>query len=597
MVSLWAWPLAAPLSAQQLRPPTDQLLPETTVFYFQVFDVRQFMEQMSKTNFGQMFQDEKVAPLVEDLYQQAKDAFRENQDQIGVSWEDLEGFPTGEICFAVIAPKRADPQYAVFVDIDPSSNAPANIFSRIEEIAEERGATVEAEETEEVEYITYSRNDNVFTRFQIENTMVMTSDRKLAEQIVDRWKGRPVEKIRPLTENRKFVTIMNRCRGTKETPPEARFFLDPIELARALTRGQVGAQTAINFLPALGLDGLLGVGGSVIFDDKDFESISHLHVMLANPRAGILKMLALKPGDYKPENWVPANVASYVSTSWDVPQMYAELRKLVDFFSAEGTFDNQVQQNINSQLEVDFEKDVLPALSGRLTVVSWMETDSSAINAQVNGVALGIKDVEKALAFIEKIRQRVEGDNNTDEERISESKHRGVTIWSVNNRRERERLEIQRENGDLRVTVRPPEPSFAIIDDTFVFGDSLAFIKRCIDVAKGDGDRLLEDEEFEMIAKRMTRLLGTDMPSAVFYAQPGRNFEMMINLGNGEDVRNFLEEEAEDNPYVRRLKESLDKNPLPRYSDIKKYFVPAGGFVTSDDTGYHWLNFSLKQGR
>jgi hypothetical protein len=469
------------IAAQNTRPATDTLLPETTVLYIQMQDIRQFMQEMSKTNFGQMFQDEKVAPLVDDLYNQARDAFSDYQDEIGVSWDDIAGFPTGEICFAVIAPRRADAQYAMFIDVEPESSAANNVMSRLEELAEDSGADIEVEEGEEVEFITYRRDDNVFTRFQIENTMIMTSDRKLAEQIVDRWQGREVDKIRPLSENRKFITIMNRCRGTKEAPPDMRFFMDPIEMAKALTRGNVGAQTAINFLPALGLDGLLGIGGSAIFDDKEFESISHMHVLLANPRAGIIRMLALKPGNYRPDEWVPANAASYISTSWDVRQMFAELRTMVDFFSSEGTFDSQVEQNIEQQLDINFEEDFLKVLDGRFTFLTWYDPDTAAVNSQVNGFGIGIKDTEKAITLLEKIRERIERDNQSDRERLTESKHRGVTIWSVPNDEAQERLDFDREQGNMRMTIRAPQPSFAIIDNTFVFGDNIKFIQTCID--------------------------------------------------------------------------------------------------------------------
>ncbi len=589
---------AANVIGQQTRPLTEALLPETTVAYVQVRDFRQLQAAMKDSNFGRMMKDEKVAPLVDDLYSQAKDAFSDFEEQIGVGWDDIEQLPGGEICFAVIAPKRADAQFALFMDVNKESPAADNILTRIDQVAEEQGGTIESDEVEEIKFHTYKGDDAEFTRFQIENTHVITTDRKLAEQIIDRWKGRKVEKIRPLTENRKFVTIMNRCRGTKETPPDMRLFVDPIEMVRSLSRGNVGMQTAINFLPALGLDGLLGLGGAVVFNEMDFESVSHIHMLMANPRAGILEMVALKPGDYKPEKWVPAGAASYISTSWDVPKMFAELNKMVDFFmGGDGMFKEQIQKNINDQLEINFEEDFLPALSGRITVVSWVDAESNAFNAQVNGVAIGLKDVEKAEKLIEKIRERVERDNGSGENRediLLEDTYNGIKIYSSNNSRDRERLEAAREEGRLQISVRAPEPSFAIIDDTFVFGDSKKFIETCIDTAKGKKASLVEDEEFLSVTKKMTKLLGTDMPAGVVYSQPGPTIEMLLKMAKGEDVNNLLEEQGEDNKYLSRLKEGLKKNPIPDFNEIKDYFKASGGFITADDTGYHWLQFQLK---
>ena len=54
------------------RPATEDLLPETTVLFFQIDDIRNFVDQLSQSSVGQMLKDEKVAPLVDDLWTQAQ---------------------------------------------------------------------------------------------------------------------------------------------------------------------------------------------------------------------------------------------------------------------------------------------------------------------------------------------------------------------------------------------------------------------------------------------------------------------------------------------------------------------------------------------
>ena len=48
------------------------------------------------------------------------------------------------------------------------------------------------------------------------------------------------------------------------------------------------------------------------------------------------------------------------------------------------------------------------------------------------------------------------------------------------------------------------------------------------------------------------------------------------------------------NKYVAGLQGRLKDNPLPEFDDLKKYFKPAGGYVLSDETGYHVLLFALR---
>jgi hypothetical protein len=38
----------------------------------------------------------------------------------------------------------------------------------------------------------------------------------------------------------------------------------------------------------------------------------------------------------------------------------------------------------------------------------------------------------------------------------------------------------------------------------------------------------------------------------------------------------------------------LEDNPLPDWEEIRDFFASSGGFITSDDSGYHALLFNLK---
>ncbi len=105
------------------RPATEDLLPETTVAFVQIDNIREFMDKMAQSPAGQMLQDENVAPLVEDLWGQAQSAYAEFEDEIGVSLEDLQSFPAGEITFAVIAPRRKNPEFMLLLETDPDSEA------------------------------------------------------------------------------------------------------------------------------------------------------------------------------------------------------------------------------------------------------------------------------------------------------------------------------------------------------------------------------------------------------------------------------------------------------------------------------------------
>ena len=76
----------------------------------------------------------------------------------------------------------------------------------------------EVEEGEEVVFETVGSGDERFTFFKKDGLLVGCSDRTELDNLLIRWAGGEVEKIRPLSKNRKFITIMNRCRRRSRFP-------------------------------------------------------------------------------------------------------------------------------------------------------------------------------------------------------------------------------------------------------------------------------------------------------------------------------------------------------------------------------------------
>lgn len=568
------------------RPRSDELLPETTVAYVQVQNVRELVEKLTDTNMGRMMADENIAPLVSDLFQTGKDAYAEVEDRIGLGLEEIQNLPAGEICLAVIAPKRKTPAFVLIVDTDEESETVDKALDRGREFASEMDLELESEETDDVTFEKFTVEGQKISFFRKGGTLVIGNNHDELVSIVDRWMGREVEKIRPLKENRKFITIMNRCRGTEETPADLRFFVDPIKLAKSATRGNAAAQIGLNFLPILGLDGLLGIGGAAIMNEMDFESVTHFHALLANPRAGIFEMLALKPGDYQPEPWVPENAISYISTSWDAPKMLDELTKMFDSFNGEGAFAEDVEEEIEDEFDFDLRSDLIEQLEGRITFMQWMG-DEVSVNGGSFAAGAELKDPDKFMVVVDAIREEM-GDGN-----VEEVDFKGTTFWQQSEERLEEMRERMKEFGpDIEISI--PQWCFGILDNHFIFSNSTDLFKLAIETNRGKKPALGESEKYEYVGRQMTKLLGTDVPAAVMYSQPADMFEMYFKLAKKDSTKDFLDEMADDNQYAAGVRDAFENNPLPDFEDIRKYFQPSGAFFTNDDTGYHMLMFQLR---
>ncbi len=110
--------------AQTERPPTEQLLPETTVGYIKIANIREMVEKVGRSNMGKLLADENIAPLAQGIYEQGVEAYEEYV-KIGLTLDEIKSLPAGEMTIAVIAPKRKKPVFLFLVQTDPENEAVA----------------------------------------------------------------------------------------------------------------------------------------------------------------------------------------------------------------------------------------------------------------------------------------------------------------------------------------------------------------------------------------------------------------------------------------------------------------------------------------
>lgn len=588
------------------RPPTEELLPETTVGFVQIDNFRDMVEKLRSSTGGQMMDDESIAPLVNGMWEEAQLAYDDVKDEVGYDLQDLTSLPAGELTIAIIAPRRKNPEFLVLMELNNENEELDRVLDRTRELLEEEaGETIESSANEDGFTIeSFNVEDRNVKFFRHNDLLVACTSEDVLNDFIDRWMGREVEKTRPLTANRKFVTIMNRCLGTDELRPEARFFVDPIALAKSATRGDMTAQITINFLPLLGLDGLLGIGGSMLLSEEEFDSVVHGHILLANPRSGIFEMLSLKPTDYQPETWLPNDVTNYWTTSWDFGQMLSELTTMIEAAQGEeGIVDDFIENRINAELQLDFKEDILGQLDGRITYLQWMQPPAR-INSGTNAIALRLRDPDRGREIVQAFLDRINRDD--DEPNLIEKEYEGVSIWCepddrVQQRQERreqrrlDRLERNNQPERIELEIAQPRPSFAIVGDSLIISpQSIAMIEHLIDTENGGFPALVDDEDYSKIAKRTQKLLKNELPCATFYQNPKETIKMMMEVVQSENTKSFWDQAAEGNEYLSRFKSRYDENPLPQFEQLERYFTRSGGYATTDDTGYHFLFFNLK---
>ena len=613
------------------RPKTEMILPETTVALVQVSNFRDALEKLKESSMGLMAADEAIAPLIDGLWEELETVYGEVQEDVGLELSDLTSLPDGEITFAVIAPRRQNPEYLIIMDLNQEEGVLDRVMERGREILDspiydlsdedDTGGDDEAAANEDGFEIDSFRVDGKKVHFfRHESTLVACTSLSELNDLIERWMGREVEKTRPLSANRKYVTIMKRCEGTDALDPEFRFFVDPIRVAKSSTLGNPSARTVVSVLRLLGFDSLAAIGGTMFLDVEEYESVMHGHVLLSNPRTGIFNLLAFKPTEYAPEEFVPKAVVNHSMISVDAPKAYAELTKIVNSildgsfledenfdrtveetpFLADEYFERTVEETVNEEFGISLKEDIIDSIDGRMTWFQWIE--EPAVIGTCSAIAFRLNDTEKFKTLFEEMVDEANGNLSPKKAKknvqpsIESRNYRDVTIYAA----PRSKIEARNERKDEKqeqTETRFETPQVAIFGDCLVISlNSDKLMKTMIDTHLGEGDKLVDDENYSRIVDESQLLLGNELPMANFYVDLKRQLKWMMEVINTEQTGKVMDSAAERNKFIAGFKRRLDENPLPDFDQLEQYFSQAGGYMSDDDTGLHMLFFTLKSG-
>jgi hypothetical protein len=333
----------------------------------------------------------------------------------------------------------------------------------------------------------------------------------------------------------------------------------------------------------LGLDGLSGVGGSILFDTEEYDSMMHLHVLLTSPRTGVLKAIAFEPGATKPERWVPGDVASYLTLTWNFPTSLKAVETLFDSFRGDGAF-AQSLQNITKNIDVDLQKQVVPTLDGRVTFLRWIEKPAVTMQSAHSLLAFKLKDKEKDGESIQKV---LDGIAKKFPETISSKTSAGKSYYCVGF--------PAFDPGNGRQPPPMPRPCFGIVDDYLVISSQPGIYEQVLATAADSSKSLGTTLDFKLISSKLQRVAGETKPAMLTFDRPEEGMRFLYDLATSEGAKSMLQRRAERNPFFKTINSSMEKQPLPPFSVMQKYLAPGGSIVIDDDTGIHLMNFTLKR--
>lgn len=562
-------------NAQSMSGP--KLVAKDALFYARISDAVSLRERLSETSLGLLVNDPELEPFTQTFYTSFLKGVQELQGTIGLSLDELLLVPNGELTAAVI-PTSNGICCCAFVDAKDEAPAVSLMIRKLEsqtDIAKSSGKVGRLEVVSLSGSFLWGQS---FCYFEDAGYYVFCSDPSYARNLALVWSENGVDH-RSIAENPEFSSILSRCTVVEKESPQVVFYCDPIGLLRETMRGQEFSDMILNGAVSLGLDGIKGLGGTATFATKDFDSIFHFHLLIDKARRGVLRALHPKNGSVEPESWVTDNALSYSTINLNIKETLRSVSEICDVFQGQGFVDSQFA-TLDTVLGIDLRKNLLDFATGRISIVQ-SNVLPKRLNSQSTLYGLRVSERDRIGSIIlPKIFQTLkEGDHRWQSDALG-----NCTLYYLDTAAQQRRF-----------SVRIPQPTFALLDETILVGDSRDVVENAIKTEQTGDGLLIDSLEYKVVRERLNQQAKGRGYSVFAYQRPEESFRLLYDiLARPESIPN-IESVSEGNPFYSALLSAMRNDKLPPFESISKYLAPNGAFLSDEDNGLHYVVFSLRR--
>jgi hypothetical protein len=621
-----------------------RMFPGRAVFFFRTPDATELSDRFNSGGGGEMVNDPEISPFLKALFNRVDESYREGPGKAtGGGLADMLALFEGELAFAVVPRRNEAPGVVFLADTVSAANRAAvdqmklvegqeratKLLESIKTYASGRGEQVASEPVGSATAMVIRRGDNAnetFGAIERDGVLILCNDRILLESVVTKWdeadglvattepegeEEKPTQdedaakraaRLRqryatPLSDNDAFTESLRECvserlGGGDESAPQLVAFIDPVGIFRAIAQENAGMRIALATLPILGIDGVKGAAGAAWINEGEWDSLFRAHLLLDNPRAGVLKMARLLPCDPTPVNAIPAEISSYTCGAVDAAGTLSGAGQLYDRIRGEGRFAEDFETKATASMSVA-PAELLDLFTGKYVSLMAFGNPTEGAPVRVNparALFFETKDPEKALTVVLAILKKAEV---ALDERDADGAPYYVSTFME------ELAKKQSEEGP-----RPGRPpvmlqSMAVIGDDLVFCETNELLLNLVKTHQGEGERLADHLPFRLMANRVKRLgaatVGGEEGRVLMYQDPVAQFRQWHAAGSSDESREQLSKMAEFAPPMRWLRDALDDAGVPSAEAMMKYASPSGAAIYDTPRGFRYVAFSFKR--
>jgi hypothetical protein len=583
-----------PAHLAQAAAPPERVLPDTTLFFLKLNDVKSFRESFRGSQYGQLWNDPGLKDFREDLTTHLEDASKVLKDRIGVSIKELLELPQGALSLAVIG--RDDPSLpaagVLIADAGENQKKLEEVFERASKQAEEAGAKIAKEsfngltlhiiqppkkEAEKDDKEKDKDKDKAIPR----PPLVWTSAGSLF------FVGSDVEVVKDLAAHRDgrenslatTESFTKTLAKTESSKAQALWYFDVAKIVKLVIKANAkdndaAAQQTDVLATELGAYGLKSVGGSLALGSGTYDSITKTFFNAPKPVTGILKLFSLPPVALRPEAWVPATVATYQTISWDLDNAYTAIDDLVNKFQP-GMI-NLVEQQLvgpNGGQPMSFKNDIFGPLGNRITVISDFKKPIKE-DSQRMLAAIALEDSKAFQSTLTNLFQ-ITGANPEKRQFLE------TTIYD---------FAVNLPNGpqgNAPPALKGPI-SIAIAKNTLFVTTDTTLLEQ---VLRPGNPSLAESSSYQTIAKEFPERI-----SGMSYVRPDESARLSYDMVKNGTFAKAIQQgmaarQARDMPDLSKL---IPVDKLPDFSVFAKYLSLGGSSSVMDDDGFTMTGFTLR---
>ncbi len=599
-------------------PSSEVLLPDTTKGYLSVANVDELEEAWNKTQMGQLANDPAMKPFVEDIKRQLREKWTQSHEKLGISWEDLDGVPSGEVAVALILPDAEHDALVILADVTGREGKTSELLKKIDENMATHKAVRSERPAHGAMIVLYEipKRDDLPARqmaYFLKDDLLAASDNlAVLEGILSRRINPP--QASNLAAVSAFQAIGERCRqAAGDLVPQIRWFIEPFGYADAIRLDQPKKRGTdmLKILRTEGFTAIEGIGGFVNFSVAPYELLHRTFIHAPGNQNGERFELSARMlnfpngGNFAPPAWVPRDLATYAAVNLDTKNAFENSKTLVNQIVGDEVFEDVLEsiKTDENGPQIDIRRDLIGYLGNRITVISDLQQPITPKSERLL-FAIDTKD-EKQMAKV--IKNWMETDPDTRRREIA-----GYIVWEiVDERAELPMVTIENsplDNEFPRAEEEDIEEERALPPNSAVtVAHGQLFVATHIDILTKvltefeHGPKLAGSADFVRVEGEIARVAQSEQFGQVFTRtdEAYRGVYELLRTGKmpesesmfGKMLNSLLGEDKEGVLRPQRI----DGSKMPDYDMVRRYLGPAGMTMTSEPTGWMLTGFTLSK--